>query len=210
MKSKLWYLLLFAAAILMLIVSGCGKAQDTDKNAESNSTNDTEVSSNVESNVNTSKSEPQIDVAFDVPAILDKNCNDIVSLLGKPSKQENKDSDTVIMFYQTPKFDVEISLFMDHPASVDITPKENYTYGPSDEYAQKEVPDDVMKLLTELGLEGVGSADGTSAQRLFKYFDYGSPLREYDVMVNCEDWRTVDEGKTSKVSFVYIKLVKTS
>ncbi|SFH21129.1 hypothetical protein SAMN05660649_04260 [Desulfotomaculum arcticum] len=209
MKSKLWYLLL-TAAILMLIVSGCGKVQNTDKNAESNSTNDTEVSSNVESNVNTPKSEPQIDLVFDVPEILNKNYNDIVSLLGKPSRQENKDSDTVVLVYQTPEFDIEITLFMDLPASVDITPKEDYVYGPSDEYALKEVPDDVMKLLTELGLEGVDGAEGTSAQRLFKYFDYGSPLREYDVMVNCDDWRTVDEGKTSKVSFVYIKLVKTS
>jgi len=153
----------------------------------------------------------QKEKALSIPELLRKDFKGIVQLLGKPTAEKTEGQDKKLVKYTLPGFELEISLFMDRPISMDITPLKEYKFINSTGYATSDVPDDVMQLLYDLGFSK-GSVTGqgdTPSQRLFSYVDYGSPLKEYEIRVNSENWRAVSEGKASKVSWVYIKLIKT-
>jgi len=148
---------------------------------------------------------------LNIPKLLQQDHKGIIQFLGKPTGDEIKNSDVRILKYTLAGFELEIRLFMDTPVSMDITPLEDYSFTNSAGYAISDVPDDVMRLLRDLGFdEGSVTGGGDSpAQRLFLYMDYGTPLREYEIRVNNDDWRAVNEGKTSNVSWVYVKLINT-
>jgi len=153
----------------------------------------------------------QKDKGINIPELLGQDYKGIVQALGKPAEEKTAKSDERIVKYALPAFELEIKLFLDKPISMDITPLKEYKFASSTGDAISDEPDGVMQLLQDLGFSkaSVTGEGGTPATRLFAYVDYGSPLREYEISVNSEDWRAVDEGKTSKVSWVYVKLTKT-
>jgi len=153
----------------------------------------------------------QKDKGINIPELLSQDYKGIVQILGKPAEEKTAKSDERIVKYALPAFELEIKLFLDKPISIDITPLKEYKFASSTGYAITDVPDDIMQLLQDMGFSkaSVTGEGDTPETRLFSYVDYGSPLREYEIRVNSEDWRAVNEGKTSKVSWVYIKLIKT-
>ncbi|OAT81108.1 hypothetical protein [Desulfotomaculum copahuensis] len=146
-----------------------------------------------------------------VPELLQKDYKGIVQLLGRPTAEKTESADKKLIKYTLPGFELEITLFMDKPISMDITPLKEYKFQDSNGYSASDMPDDVIQLLYDLGFnkDSVIGNSATPTQRLFSYVDYGSPLREYEIRVNSEDWKAVSEGRASKVSWVYIKLIKT-
>ncbi|MBW2672129.1 MAG: phage holin family protein [Deltaproteobacteria bacterium] len=146
-----------------------------------------------------------------IPELLQQDYEGIVRLLGEPTTEKAEKADERLVKYTLPGFELEITLFMDKPISIEVSPLKEYKFRDIAGYAISDVPDDVLQLLQDLGFskDSVTGKSATPAQRLFSYVDYGSPLREYEIRVNSEDWRAVSKGKASKVSWVYIKLIKT-
>lgn len=202
-----WILLIVITMLVMVIFTGCGNAGYTKTEEGNQILPGTVENEQVASQTEQTKSIPVINM----PEILEQDYAGVVKILGNPVKEEYEDTDTKFINYSLKEKDLEIEIkfFMDTPITISVTPLKEYKFTNDSGYSITEVPDDVMKLLADLGFNSPTGKNSSLAMRIFSYVDYGSPLREYAIQVSPEDWQAVDRGKMSKVRQVNIRLIDT-
>jgi hypothetical protein len=190
--------------VLLFVFGGCSNTENQKQSTQPPVGQVTESTQKIVEKEQVSKEKPVVDI----PAILKQKNEDVNKTLGKPKSKEIKGQDKVIETYSLTGYDIDITYFMGTPSSIDITPLKKYKFIKNNAYTSDEVPDDIKRLLKELGFNGLTPSGSTPMQSLFLYTDF-STLREYEIRVNSKDWRAVDEGKESEVDWVYVKLTKT-
>lgn len=184
-KISTWkkYLGVIAVAGLLITSVGCGGSSPPNSSADNKSSLPQQTQEVIK---------PKIDLAVIIGLTYDQ----AVNKLGKPAAEETSNK------YITPKwkfngFEVEIAFDKSSKNfyAVTATPTEKYIFSDNKSKDQSE------RLLKELNISAKFDRY-SSAENIFVY-EHNS--RQYKVNVFAKDWRAVDEGKDSEVSYVYIK-----